>query len=244
MKNISIAKVHYIHFRNELDKEKAFCNIMNTVCNQAIKRAAQHNDLKFLRKLENDTTVTKEIQKGAADYINKLNQLKLSQQEEIVNKPEISKGFLQTQISGEQFSKIKKSVDKHLNKSTGDESLDRYSDLTIKQYVASMLLQFAVQENDLEITKLLLKNYQADPRIEDSLTNQSAIINALDTGNLNCIKIFANDKSLRENTQSLGEDYLTISSIYTAITSEHEYDSQELLGSLNNLYTDIDTIFS
>jgi len=244
MKNISIAKLHYIKFRDSLNKIEAFDNIMNTVCERAIKSAAQNQELNFLQKLKNDITISEEIAQSANSYIETLNRLKESQQEEIVNKPEISEEFLQVQILENQPSKITKSVDTHSNKSTGNNNLDHYPNLTIKQYIASMLLQFAVQENDLEITKLLLKSYQADPRIEDSITHQSAMINALDAGNLKCLKIFANDKNLKENPQSLVEDYLTISSIYTAITSEHEYDSQELLGSLNNLYTDIDSIFS
>lgn len=217
---IKVAKSDYENFKNALNKIEEFNSIMDRVCMQAVKNAVESGDFKNIKRLTNDTTVSEVVRQEAVESFDKF------------------------KSSKQEVSEVHKhSADDDTNDSTKDDSFDHNQNLTVKEYVASMLLQFAVLDSNLSITKLLLtENYKADPRIEDSTTHTSAVIEALDSGNLKLIKLFNSCKYIEP--QSIAEDYFTISSIYKTITSDHEYDSQELLGALDHLYSDVDSIFS
>ena len=109
-------------------------------------------------------------------------------------------------------------------------------------YIASMLLKFAVIDNNLEISKLLLSDYKADPRIFDHNNRQSALTCALAKGDLNFVKIFKRNLNPAFKKQSIEEDFRTISSIYGS--NLYDYEPDDLLDMLCQLYTDIDDFFN
>ena len=110
----------------------------------------------------------------------------------------------------------------------------------VKQYVASMLLRFAVLDKSVDMERFLL-NHGADPRIKDKITDESALTCALESGDFNSIKIFSN---FHYTLMPISGDYTTIGSIYSAITSNHDgYDTQDLLGALSHLYLGIAEVF-
>lgn len=110
-----------------------------------------------------------------------------------------------------------------------------------EKYIASTLLRFAVINNDLETEKFLLTKHEADPRIKDEKTEESALTCALDRGDFKAIQTFIQYNNL--TPQPIQEDFITIGSIYDAITSLHEYEAEDLLHVLGYLYTDIHEIF-
>lgn len=122
-----------------------------------------------------------------------------------------------------------------------DNSEGFNKNISNKVYVTSMLLRSAVEDDNTDIAKLLLVSYKADPRVEDIITHESAVTCALNKGDLSYIKMFSNYFS--DEQQSIKNDYLIIGSIYNAITGEHEYNTEDLLGALKNLYIGIDEIF-
>lgn len=70
------------------------------------------------------------------------------------------------------------------------------------------------------------------------------LIAALDQGNIAHIReITIQYKKQHAAPMKVAEDEYLLGSVYTAITSEHDYDTQDLLNLLGNVYDDVSEIF-
>lgn len=178
MKNISVIRTDYTHFKNALNKEVALNEIIEQRCQDAINSAAMAKPVnyKILEKLRDDSTVSEKIKQSADSWIETLNK---PFGEEIVNELSgISEEYLQKQLPNKQLFTSKKSTDEHSDKSTESHSFEHDQGLTVKKYIASMLLQFAVLDKNIGTVKVLL-DFDADPRVENIQNGESAISFAL-----------------------------------------------------------------
>ena len=113
-------------------------------------------------------------------------------------------------------------------------------------YVASMLLKQAVLDKNVEMSKLLLIYYKADPRILDNYDFKSAITSALyfdDDFDLKFLKIIKRNMSPEYKKQSIKGDSYTLSCIYHAAWGGDYEDPEDVFDIVNDIYTDLDCIY-
>lgn len=239
MKNISVISTDYTHFKNALNKEAALNEIIEQRCQDAINSAAMAKPVnyKILEKLRDDSTVSEKIKQSADSWIKTLNKLF---GEEIVNGLSgLSEEYLQKQLLEKQFFTSKKSTEEHSDKSTEGHSFEHDQDLTVKKYISSMLLQFAVLDKNIGTVKALL-DFDADPRVEDDM-HCTAISFAIGDNNKEVLKAFVDWNSNEEITKISMTPFSCNSLEHALSTTEIDivkidqylsrfYDNTEILG--------------